>query len=228
MNPPQPVTSSRIARPKLVATWLLAAGLGGGLGLATALIGGARLGYLAMLAMVLGLPFIARTRLRRLGVSGLLLGFAGVLGIGLPDGPQDCSTNALMFACVPTAGVAWAVVTGVALVEALVSLLWAARDGVGPSLVSASARDRNRRLRSGRALIGELERTLGIGVMIQSIDKRPPVTINALLMFGRQGREVTASGPSEAEAWQELAEIAMAWRKANDKQVSLWWGGGSV
>ena len=114
-------------------------------------------------------------------------------------------------------------VSGVALVEALVSLLWAARDGVGPSLVSASARDRNRRLRSGRALIRELERTLGIGVMIQSIDKRPPVTINALLMFGRQGREVTASGPSEAEAWQELAEIAMAWRKANDKQVSLWW-----
>lgn len=128
----------------------------------------------------------------------------------------------------PTAGVARPLITGVALVEALALLLWAARDRVSASLKSQSGRDRARPRASGRNLIRELERTLGIGVMVEFIDQQPTVTINALLMFGRQSQEVIASGPSEAEAWQELANIAMAWRKANDKQVPVWWGGGSV
>ena len=78
----------------------------------------------------------------------------------------------------------------------------------------------------GPGLIHQLERTLGIGVLIGSVDPEPPFTIDALLIAGRHSQEVTASGISEAAAWQHLAEIAVAWRNANDKQFEFWPGGG--
>lgn len=81
---------------------------------------------------------------------------------------------------------------------------------------------------AGRDLIADLERALGLGVMVQSIDDGPPVTIQAVLMFGPLSEAVTAQGASDADAWRDLARIAIAWRTTNDKHVAMWPGGGAV
>lgn len=81
---------------------------------------------------------------------------------------------------------------------------------------------------AGPDLLKEIERTLGVAVLVQSIDASGPARIDALLMFGRYSQQVTAIGQSEADAWRELAEISVAWRNADDKQVPLWWSAGGV
>lgn len=80
----------------------------------------------------------------------------------------------------------------------------------------------------GPDLIAELERALGLGVMVQSIDDGPPVTIAAVLMFGPLSEAVTAEGATDADAWRELARIVIAWRRTNDKHVAMWPGGGGI
>ena len=79
---------------------------------------------------------------------------------------------------------------------------------------------------AGPELIAELERALGLGVMVQSIDDGPPVTIQAVLMYGPLSEGVTAGGSTEAEAWRDLATIVIAWRSTNDKHVPMWPGAG--
>lgn len=81
---------------------------------------------------------------------------------------------------------------------------------------------------AGPELIAELERALGVGVMVQSIDDGPPVSIQAVLMFGSLSEPVMAEAASEADAWRALARIVIAWRATNDKHVPMWPGGGGV
>lgn len=72
----------------------------------------------------------------------------------------------------------------------------------------------------------DLERTLGVGVIVQSIEDGPTFTIRALLLLGQHSEHVVGEGRTEAEAYRALARSAIAWRTTNDKQVP-WWGGGA-
>ena len=78
---------------------------------------------------------------------------------------------------------------------------------------------------SGPRLLHELERTFGVGIIVQAIDAGPPVTIDALVMFGVQREEVRGVGHDEPEAWHALASAIATWRAANDKHVRMWGGG---
>ena len=64
-----------------------------------------------------------------------------------------------------------------------------------------------------------------MSVVVQSVDESAPVRIHALLTYGPHSREVTAIGPSEQDAWRELARMAAEWRNANENLVPLWGGG---
>lgn len=79
---------------------------------------------------------------------------------------------------------------------------------------------------SGDDLIERLQRTLGIGVMVQSVEPGDPVTVRATLMFGSRTTDVVVTGDSEADAWEELAKAAIAWRNADYQHVPMWPGGG--
>jgi hypothetical protein len=75
-------------------------------------------------------------------------------------------------------------------------------------------------------LIRDLERTLGVGVIVQSIEDGPTVLIRATLILGPHADQVTGAGPDEDAAWRDLARAAVAWRSSSDKQVPYWWAGG--
>lgn len=225
---------SRGSRARMAATWLGAAAIGIATGIGTVVasaqfawdewyVGGV-LSYWAVLAAMPLIVLVARTPRRRLVASGLLFGFASFMRIGLGDGPSQCDS---FFGCRSDPSLPWTIVTSAALVLAIglialedLGARWAAAGGPTPP------RHRGRGIRSGRMLIKDLERTLGIAVIVKSIDRRGPVTIEAVVMAGQFRDEVTAVGASESDAWRTLAEVATAWRNANDQQVPMWSGAG--
>ncbi len=97
---------------------------------------------------------------------------------------------------------------------------------------------------SGADMIDRLQRKLGIGIVVESIepidpteptestpaiqsaDPAPAVTIRATLMFGSRATGVVVAGPSETAAWKELARAAIAWRNDDHQHIPMWPGGG--
>ena len=75
-------------------------------------------------------------------------------------------------------------------------------------------------------MLAEMGRVLGIGVVVRSIDRAAPVTVQAILVVGRHSREVTVTGPTEDEAWRALAAAAAAWRREDGHYWELWAAGG--
>ena len=73
--------------------------------------------------------------------------------------------------------------------------------------------------------IRDLERALGIGIIVQAIDDGPPVSIRALVLLGQHSERVLGAGATEADAWRNLGRSVISWRTTNDKHVP-WWGGG--
>lgn len=88
----------------------------------------------------------------------------------------------------------------------------------------AKARRGSSRL-SGPRLLHALEQTFGVGIIVTAIDDGPPVTIDALVMFGGQRERVRGAGQTETDAWHSLGSAIAAWRAANDKHVTMWGGG---
>jgi hypothetical protein len=85
---------------------------------------------------------------------------------------------------------------------------------------------------SGSDLIEHLQRTLGIAVVVESVESVDPdavpaaVTSQATLLSGAQSTKVTAAGPTESDAWAALARAAIAWRNADFQHIPMWWGSG--
>ena len=82
---------------------------------------------------------------------------------------------------------------------------------------------------SGTDLIDRLQRTLRIGIVIESVEPAlsgDSVTVRAALMYGSRATEVVATGESEAAAWKDLARAAIAWRNADYQHIPMWPGGG--
>lgn len=218
----------------MIAIWLATTGFGVLLVLVALQVGefwlgGSPLVYLALVAMIPSFALLARSPTMRLAASGLLFGFAGFLRLVGWAGPIGCGSTSPLAVCVATAETEGFLVTVTALILALLFVLWAVRAIDGRAAPrSVSSRHRASGLAAGPELLREIERTLGVAVLVQSIDGSSPARIDALLIFGRYNQQVTATGQTEADAWRELAAISVAWRNADDKQVPLWWGAGGV
>jgi hypothetical protein len=230
----------------LSAIWVTATGIGVAAALATAILIGPSLDrapivggfgwlYVALLTLWAGLALFitfARSAEARFAASGLLIGFGGLLRVATFNGSVGCTID-FPGACIPGADFTWAVTTLLAVVVGVLLPVWAirkeaVRNDLEFSLGAPPRRARGHRaggLSSGPALISELERKLGMTVVIYSVDESAPVRIHALLRYGPLSREVTAIGPSEADAWRELARMVIAWRNANENLVPLWGGG---
>lgn len=87
---------------------------------------------------------------------------------------------------------------------------------------------------SGPDLIERLQQTLGIAIVVESIESASPdesveegdaVTIRATFIFGSHTRDVTVTGASEAKAWEALANAAIAWRNSDYQHIRIWGSG---
>jgi len=88
---------------------------------------------------------------------------------------------------------------------------------------------------TGADLMEHLQRTLGIAVVVESVESVESVDpssgpgavrIEATFMAGAHSTKVTVAGPTESDAWAALARAAIAWRNADFQQVPMWWGSG--
>jgi hypothetical protein len=73
--------------------------------------------------------------------------------------------------------------------------------------------------------IRDLERALGIGIIVRAIEDGTMVTVHALVLLGQHSERIVGAGATEADAWRNLARSVISWRTTNDKHVP-WWGGG--
>jgi hypothetical protein len=218
------VPSSTDRRRALVAIWILATGAGATIGASLVLTGLDGLAYVVSLAMVLTVPFVIRGAMRQVAASGLLAGFvlAQLLAAALAPGCLLSDDS-----CQPQLETIWLFVLAIAIAETLGLLALAADNSTGPPRQPDEQRRFRRRPEAGHSMIRELERKLGMGVVVQSVEAGPPVTIDALLLYGALRHPVVAIGETEAEAWQDLARIVLAWSQSNVTKIPMWWGGGA-
>lgn len=73
--------------------------------------------------------------------------------------------------------------------------------------------------------IRALEQSLGIAVIVRSVDSGPPARIEATLMLDSRSSDVAGIGETEAEAWHDLARAAVAWRNDDGMNVRIFGGG---
>jgi hypothetical protein len=109
--------------------------------------------------------------------------------------------------------------------------------------VTAGGRPTEKDPSSGAELIERLQRTLGIAILVQSVEPAEPeergasvepntlhqsgdtVTIRATFLFASNTTDVAVTGDTETEAWDALARAAIVWRNSDFQHVP-WWGGG--
>ena len=83
-----------------------------------------------------------------------------------------------------------------------------------------------RRPRTGPEAISRLGEQLGVGIIVQSIDEGPPVTIEASMLLDTLVHHIVASGPTEEDAWDDLARKVTAWKNRDPRTVRNVLGGG--
>jgi hypothetical protein len=191
---------------------------------------------IALLCLWAAVPILvlfARAPLARIASSGLLVGYAA---IWLHLSEVGAYEAICMMICPPSASPA---LTGTILVTLGVAawLLLAAvraddtRRAAATALkrrgaINPLSHHRPTGLASGTDLVRDLERTLGISIIVGSVDESAPapahVRIDALFRFGPRSEAVTAIGHTAADAWRQLASTAVAWRNANENLVQLW------
>ena len=99
---------------------------------------------------------------------------------------------------------------------------------------------------TGQDLIDRLQRTLGIAIVVESVESAAevaaspadsdepnelsgsgePFTIRASFMYGPNATQVVVGGLTESDAWAALAREAIAWRNSDFQHVQMWPGGG--
>ena len=73
--------------------------------------------------------------------------------------------------------------------------------------------------------IHDLERLLSVALIVQDVDAGPPATITASGMVDGESTRLVGRGPTEDEAWRDLAMAMAAWRNLDSRQVRLFLGG---
>jgi hypothetical protein len=77
--------------------------------------------------------------------------------------------------------------------------------------------------------LGELERRLGIGIVVHAIDAADdgerPMRVEATFMLDIRSTDVTVEGGTEAETWDRLARAALAWKNEDQLNLRIFGGG---
>jgi hypothetical protein len=77
----------------------------------------------------------------------------------------------------------------------------------------------------GPEAIERLAKLLGVGILVESVEVGPPARILATgLLDGAQTR-LEGSGPTEDDAWRDLARAAIAWKLDDGRNARFFLGG---
>jgi hypothetical protein len=76
----------------------------------------------------------------------------------------------------------------------------------------------------GPDAIARLAELLGVGILIESVEAGPPARIVASGLLDGGRTRLEGSGPTEEDAWRDLARAAIAWKREDGRNVRFWWG----
>ncbi len=107
----------------------------------------------------------------------------------------------------------------VILIVAVVVLL-----AVRPIAISARSSRAQQRPPPGPDAIARLAEQLGIGILVESVDEGPPARIVATGLLDGGRTRLVGTGPTEDDAWRDLARAAIAWKREDGRNVRFWWG----
>ena len=74
------------------------------------------------------------------------------------------------------------------------------------------------------AFLLDLERMLGVALLIHDVDPGPPATIFAFGMVDNLSTELVGRGARELDAWRDLAVNLAAWRNVDPRQIRMMLG----
>ena len=90
-----------------------------------------------------------------------------------------------------------------------------------------SRRDRPERTPPpGPEAIARLAEHLGVGILVESVDVGPPARIVATGLLDGGRSRLEGSGPTEEDAWRDLARAAIVWKREDGRNVRFYVGGG--
>ena len=95
---------------------------------------------------------------------------------------------------------------------------------LGRPVARRRSRLKPQNLPPGPEAIERLAEALGVGIIVQSIDEGPPATIEASLLLDARVHHATAKGPTEEEAWEDLARQATEWGNDDPRKVRTYLG----
>lgn len=76
----------------------------------------------------------------------------------------------------------------------------------------------------GPEAIKQLADHLGVGILVESVEAGPPARIVATGLLDGGRTTLEGSGPTEDDAWRDLARAAIAWKREDGRNIRLWWG----
>lgn len=92
--------------------------------------------------------------------------------------------------------------------------------------IARSSRSRPRhQLPPGPETIGRLAEHLGVGILIESVDVGPPARIVATGLLDGGRNRLEGNGPTEADAWRDLARAAIVWMREDGRNFRFYIGG---
>ncbi len=79
-------------------------------------------------------------------------------------------------------------------------------------------------LPTGPEAIERLAEQLGVGILVESVEPGPPARIIATGLLDGGSTRLEGSGPTEDDAWRDLARAAIVWKREDGRNIRLWWG----
>ncbi|HEX2470029.1 MAG TPA: hypothetical protein VHK05_05520 [Candidatus Limnocylindrales bacterium] len=107
----------------------------------------------------------------------------------------------------------------VVLIVGLVILL-----AIRPIAISSRTGRSKRTPSPGPEAIEQLAEHLGVGILVESVEAGPPARIVASGLLDGGRTRLEGSGPTEEDAWRDLARAAIAWKREDGRNVRFWWG----
>jgi hypothetical protein len=78
----------------------------------------------------------------------------------------------------------------------------------------------------GPEAIARLAEHLGVGILVESVDVGPPARIVATGLLDGGRSRLEGNGPTEEDAWRDLARAAIVWKREDGRNVRFYVGGG--
>ena len=77
----------------------------------------------------------------------------------------------------------------------------------------------------GPEAIEQLAEHLGVGILVESVEAGPPARIVATGLLDGGRTRLEGSGPTEDDAWRDLARAAIAWKREDGRNIRFLLGG---